>query len=48
MLSACRLWQAYGMGGKGETTLLLILLTCAPSMAVINMDNEIGGGAIAG
>jgi NCAIR mutase (PurE)-related protein len=38
----------YGMGGKGEAALLSMLQTCAPGMAVVNIDNGIGAGAIAG
>jgi NCAIR mutase (PurE)-related protein len=38
----------YGMGGKGQAALLSMLQTCAPGMAVVNIDNGIGAGAIAG
>jgi pyridinium-3,5-biscarboxylic acid mononucleotide synthase len=38
----------YGMGGKGEAALLSMLQTCSPGMAVVNIDNGIGAGAIAG
>lgn len=38
----------YGMGGRGEAALLSMLQTCAPGMAVVNIDNGIGAGAIAG
>jgi NCAIR mutase (PurE)-related protein len=38
----------YGLGGKGEAALLSMLQTCAPGMAVVNIDNGIGAGAIAG
>jgi pyridinium-3,5-biscarboxylic acid mononucleotide synthase len=38
----------YGMGGNGEAALLSMLQTCAPGMAVVNIDNGIGAGAIAG
>ncbi|MGD8465320.1 MAG: nickel pincer cofactor biosynthesis protein LarB [Anaerolineae bacterium] len=38
----------YGMGGQGEAALLSMLQTCAPGMAVVNIDNGIGAGAIAG
>jgi NCAIR mutase (PurE)-related protein len=38
----------YGYGGKGEAALLSMLQTCAPGMAVVNIDNGIGAGAIAG
>ena len=38
----------YGFGGKGEAALLSMLQTCAPGMAVVNIDNGIGAGAVAG
>ncbi len=38
----------YGMGGHGEAALLSMLQTCAPGMAVVNIDNGIGAGAMAG
>ena len=38
----------YGMGGGGEAAILSMLQTCAPGMAVVNIDNGIGAGAIAG
>jgi NCAIR mutase (PurE)-related protein len=38
----------YGLGGRGEAALLSMLQTCAPGMAVVNIDNGIGAGAIAG
>ena len=38
----------YGLGGQGEAALLSMLQTCAPGMAVVNIDNGIGAGAIAG
>jgi NCAIR mutase (PurE)-related protein len=38
----------YGMGGQGKAALLSMLQTCAPGMAVVNIDNGIGAGAIAG
>ena len=38
----------YGLGGKGEAALLSMLQTCAPGLAVVNIDNGIGAGAIAG
>jgi NCAIR mutase (PurE)-related protein len=38
----------YGMGGGGHAALLSMLQTCAPGMAVVNIDNGIGAGAIAG
>ncbi len=38
----------YGMGGRGEAALLSMLQTCAPGLAVVNIDNGIGAGAMAG
>jgi NCAIR mutase (PurE)-related protein len=38
----------YGMGGQGEAALLSMLQTCAPGMAVVNIDNGVGAGAMAG
>jgi NCAIR mutase (PurE)-related protein len=38
----------YGLGGQGEAALLSMLQTCAPGMAVVNIDNGIGAGAMAG
>jgi NCAIR mutase (PurE)-related protein len=38
----------YGMGGEGQAALLSMLQTCAPGMAVVNIDNGIGAGAMAG
>ncbi len=38
----------YGMGGGGQAALLSMLQTCAPGLAVVNIDNGIGAGAIAG
>lgn len=37
----------YGMGGQGEAALLSMLQTCAPGLAVVNIDNGIGAGAMA-
>lgn len=37
----------YGLGGKGEAALLSMLQTCAPGLAVVNIDNGVGAGAIA-
>lgn len=37
----------YGMGGQGEAALLAMLQTCAPGLAVVNIDNGIGAGAMA-
>lgn len=38
----------YGMGGQGKAAILSMLQSCAPGMAVVNIDNGIGAGAIAG
>ncbi len=38
----------YGLGGKGEAALLSMLQSCAPGMSVVNIDNGIGAGAVAG
>jgi NCAIR mutase (PurE)-related protein len=38
----------YGMGGGGEAALLTMLQTCAPGLSVVNIDNGIGAGAMAG
>lgn len=38
----------YGLGGRGEAALLSMLQTCSPGMAVVNIDNGIGAGAMAG
>ena len=38
----------YGMGGKGHAALLAMLQTCSPGLAVVNIDNGIGAGAVAG
>lgn len=37
----------YGLGGGGVTALLSMLQTCSPGLAVVNIDNGIGAGAIA-
>jgi NCAIR mutase (PurE)-related protein len=37
----------YGVGGKGKAALLAMLQTCAPGLAVVNVDNGVGAGAIA-
>jgi len=38
----------YGMGGGGEAALMTMLQTCAPGLAVVNIDNGVGAGAMAG
>lgn len=37
----------YGLGGKGVAALLSMLQTCAPGLAVVNIDNGIGAGSTA-
>jgi len=37
----------YGMGGGGEAALLAMLQSCAPGMAVVNIDNGIGAASMA-
>lgn len=37
----------YGLGGGGVAALLSMLQTCAPGLAVVNIDNGIGAGAMA-
>jgi NCAIR mutase (PurE)-related protein len=37
----------YGLGGKGIGALLSMLQTCAPGLAVVNIDNGVGAGATA-
>lgn len=37
----------YGMGGRGEAALLSMLQTCVPGLAVVNIDNGVGAGAMA-
>ena len=38
----------YGLGGQGLAALYSMLQTCAPGMAVVNIGNGIGAGAMAG
>ncbi len=38
----------YGHGGQGEGALTTMLQTCAPGIAVVNIDNGVGAGATAG
>lgn len=38
----------YGMGGDGEAALFSMLQTCAPGLAVVNIDNGVGAAAMAG
>lgn len=37
----------YGAGGKGLSALLAMLQSCSPGLAVANIDNGFGGGAMA-
>lgn len=38
----------YGMGGQGQAALLAMLQSCSPGLAVVNIDNGVGAGAMAG
>jgi len=38
----------YGLGGDGTAALYSMLQTCAPGLSVVNIDNGIGAGAVAG
>jgi pyridinium-3,5-biscarboxylic acid mononucleotide synthase len=38
----------YGLGGQGKAALLSMLQTCSPGLAVVNIDNGVGAGAMAG
>jgi NCAIR mutase (PurE)-related protein len=38
----------YGIGGDGVAALYSMLQTCVPGLAVVNIDNGIGAGAVAG
>ena len=38
----------YGYGGKGVAALASMLQSCALGLSVVNIDNGIGAGAIAG
>lgn len=37
----------YGVGGAGVGALLSMLQSCAPGLAVVNVDNGVGAGALA-
>lgn len=37
----------YGLGGQGLAALYSMLQTCAPGLAVVNIDNGIGAGSMA-
>lgn len=37
----------YGLGGGGVSALLTMLQSCSPGVAVVNIDNGVGAGAIA-
>jgi len=37
----------YGVGGNGVAALLSMLQTCAPGLAVVNVDNGVGAGVTA-
>jgi hypothetical protein len=36
----------YGYGAKGEAALMGMLQSCSPGLAVVNIDNGVGAGAI--
>ncbi len=38
----------YGVASGGQAALMTMLSTCAPGMAVVNIDNGVGAGATAG
>ncbi|MCS7283404.1 MAG: nickel pincer cofactor biosynthesis protein LarB [Anaerolineae bacterium] len=38
----------YGLGGGGIAALYSMLQTCAPGLVVVNIDNGVGAGAVAG
>ncbi|RLC66302.1 MAG: hypothetical protein DRI48_04995, partial [Chloroflexi bacterium] len=38
----------YGVGGGGVAALYSMLQTCAPGLCVVNVDNGVGAGAVAG
>ncbi|HEX5167143.1 MAG TPA: AIR carboxylase family protein, partial [Thermomicrobiales bacterium] len=37
----------YGVAAGGQAALMTMLSTCAPGMAVVNIDNGVGAGATA-
>ncbi len=37
----------YGYGGRGEGALMAMLQSCVPGLAVVNIDNGVGAGALA-
>jgi len=37
----------YGMGGNGTAAILTMLQSCAPGLAVVNIDNGVGAGSFA-
>lgn len=37
----------YGYGARGEAALMSMLQSCSPGLAVVNIDNGVGAGAIA-
>jgi len=38
----------YGIGGNGVAALYAMLQTCSPGLCVVNIDNGVGAGAVAG
>ena len=39
--------SGYGYGGQGQAALMSMLQSCSPGLAVVNIDNGIGAGALA-
>jgi NCAIR mutase (PurE)-related protein len=37
----------YGVGGAGDAALHTMLQSCAPGVAVVNIDNGVGAGSMA-
>jgi NCAIR mutase (PurE)-related protein len=37
----------YGLGGEGVSALLSMLQSCAPGLAVVNIDNGVGAATFA-
>jgi len=38
----------YGLGGQGIAALYSMLQSCSPGLCVVNVDNGVGAGAVAG
>lgn len=39
--------SGYGYGGQGQAALMSMLQSCTPGLAVVNIDNGVGAGALA-